>query len=400
MSAVMNVKTSVSESSRVVSRQALEDVLKPIATARGLPNAMYTSDSAFVEERKHIFSMGWVCIGFASDVESQGDAHPVSLAGMPLLMIRQKSGAIEVFHNVCRHRGFQLVQEPCTLRGSIVCPYHSWTYNLKGELKGTPGIGGPAKNDVEGFDRADYGLFSVRSAVWMNLVFVDLSGKAANFLDYIQPLLDRWAPYWGGRGADVYEKPVSDAGFELELNCNWKFAVENYCESYHLPWIHPDLNSYSRLEDHYHIMHDDRFAGQGSVVYAFCEQAGIELPALDEWPQAKAAEAEYIALYPNLLLGLQKDHAYGIIIEPLSETTTRERVEIWYLGDAVHSDDYANARKVVRQGWKDVFMEDIIAVEGMQKGRQSPAYDGGKFSPVMDNPTHHFHQWVANRMLV
>ena len=55
--------------------------------------------------------------------------------------------------------------------------------------------------------------------------------------------------------------------FKLNAKCNWKFAIENYCESYHLPWVHPGLNSYSKIEDHYHIQGlPNRFAGQGTVV--------------------------------------------------------------------------------------------------------------------------------------
>ncbi len=394
----MSVKVNGSERISVVPQQALGEVLRPIAQARGLPNELYTRTEAFAEERERIFASHWTCIGFSSDVASVGDARPVSLAGMPLVMIRQRGGDIGVFHNVCRHRGFQLVQQQCRLRGSIVCPYHSWTYSLEGELKGTPSIGGPGINEVDGFDKSSFGLFPVRSVVWLNMVFVDLSDRAPAFEDYIKPLLDRWQPLWGNGGVDAYKTPASNAHFELELNTNWKFAVENYCESYHLPWIHPGLNSYSRLEDHYHIMVGDHIAGQGSVVYAFCEQAGIELPSLHEWPDDRSAVAEYIALYPNVLLGLQKDHAYGIVIEPIDQTTTRERIEIWYVDEAIDGDAYANARKVVRDGWKEVFVEDIIAVEGMQKGRNSPAYDGGRFSPVMDNPTHHFHQWVARQL--
>ena len=50
------------------------------------------------------------------------------------------------------------------------------------------------------------------------------------------------------------------------------------------------------------------------------------------------------------------------------------------------------------EGWREVFGEDVGVDEGMQRGRHSPALDGGAFSPVMDRPTHHFHRWVAGRM--
>ena len=81
--------------------------------------------------------------------------------------------------------------------------------------------------------------------------------------------------------------------------------MENYCESYHLPWVHPGLNSYSRIEDHYNIVAGDWGAGQGTKVFEFSERAGIELQRFSAWPEDKLKIAEYIALFPNVLLGLQ-----------------------------------------------------------------------------------------------
>ena len=59
-----------------------------------------------------------------------------------------------------------------------------------------------------------------------------------------------------------------DSALQFDLQCNWKLAVENFCDAYHLPWVHPGLNAYSRIEDHYNIELDGRFAGQGTRVYA------------------------------------------------------------------------------------------------------------------------------------
>jgi choline monooxygenase len=89
--------------------------------------------------------------------------------------------------------------------------------------------------------------------------------------------------------------------------CNWKLAVENYCESYHLPWVHPGLNSYSRLEDHYNIVAPRSFSGQGTTVYApaLGDAAFPDFPGLPaKWDTA----AEYVALYPNVLFGVHRDH--------------------------------------------------------------------------------------------
>ena len=75
-------------------------------------------------------------------------------------------------------------------------------------------------------------------------------------------------------------------------------------------------------------------------------------------------------------------------------------MEVYYVGDkAAYSDEYKSLRKQNYELWYKVLSEDIKAVEGMQEGRNSPAYNGGNFSPVMDNPTHSFHQWVAKNLV-
>jgi len=163
-----------------------------------------------------------------------------------------------------------------------------------------------------------------------------ISKTAAPFEDYASKLLERWkehdTPLYAGGGKSA---------FTLDVKTNWKLAVENYCESYHLPWIHPGLNAYSRLEDHYHIEEPGAFSGQGTYVYRqMVGDGGETFPDFGGLSEFWDEGAEYV-----------------------------------------------------------VFEEDIFVVEGMQKGRHGPHFDGGKFSPVMDNPTHVFHEWAANQIL-
>ena len=104
--------------------------------------------------------------------------------------------------------------------------------------------------------------------------------------------------------------------------------------------------------------------------------------------------AEYIALYPNVLLGAQRDHAFAIILEPVSHDRTIEHIHLYYA--APTTDESMRAKNATQ--WKTVFEEDIGVVEGMQRGRAAPGFDGGRFSPAMDSPTHCFHDWVAGRL--
>ena len=156
----------------------------------------------------------------------------------------------------------------------------------------------------------------------MDLVFVNLSGDAATFADYIRPLEVRWSEFLGVDGLNEARVASNDERMELTLNCNWKLAVENYCESYHLPWVHPGLNSYSRIEDHYNIVAGDWGAGQGTKVFEFSERAGIELQRFSAWPEDKLKIAEYIALFPNVLLGLQNDHIFVMLLLPSTHART------------------------------------------------------------------------------
>ena len=377
---------------------SLDAVLQPIEKANGLPNVAYTSDEFLVREREQVLGTSWAGLSFASDLPKKGYAKPVNFMGLPLVILRNKKDEIKVFHNVCSHRGMILVHEEMEVQGALRCKYHSWSYNLDGELKGTPHFGGIGEQRVDGFNHCEHGLKPVRSVVWMDIIFINLSGDAPAFEDYIKPLTQKWQPFVGDHGLDRIRRPLSGEGMLIEVKSNWKLAVENYCESYHLPWIHPTLNIYSKLEDHYHIMYGEDFSGQGSHAYRLFGEAGTALPQFPEWDQDKLEQAEWISFYPNVLLGLQADHAFTLIIEPIACNRSVEHLRVYYVGDEALTNEHVENRNAVLESWRVVFSEDIDAVEGMQRGRQSPGYNGGVFSPFMDNPTHHFHQWVARKL--
>ena len=162
--------------------------------------------------------------------------------------------------------------------------------------------------------------------------------------------------------------------------------------------MHPALNTYSRLEDHYNVLGHESFSGQGSLAYRLSDVAGTKLPRFEHWPSDKLHHAEYYSLYPNVLLGFQADHAFAIILTPIGPDSTREELRISFVGDGATHDAYQASRAATLEAWRVVFSEDVFAVEGMQQGRASPGYQGGVFSPEMDQPTHHFHAWVAARL--
>ncbi|MEL6621197.1 MAG: aromatic ring-hydroxylating dioxygenase subunit alpha [Pseudomonadota bacterium] len=373
-----------------MDQSKLNAVRQPIQHAHGLPNAHYTDPGVFAEERSVLLMSGWAGLAVAADVPEPGDARPIDFAGMPLLLIRDKFGTVRVFHNICRHRGMILVDAPRRIEGAIRCPYHSWCYGTDGRLVSTPHVGGPGQNTADGIDKATLGLVEVRSHVWMDVVWINMGGDAPAFEDVNADLIARWAEF------DVpLHHGGADSRFLLEVNCNWKLAVENYCESYHLPWVHPDLNTYSRLEDHYHIEAPDRYSGQGTLVYRqLTGTDGRTFPDFDGLDPKWDTAAEYITAYPNVLLGVHRDHAFAIVLLPQGPGRTQENIHLYY----ARPDTDPTLRAANTAQWKKVFEEDIFVVEGMQRGRHAPAFDGGRFSPAMDGPTHLFHGWVAARI--
>ena len=238
---------------------------------------------------------------------------------MPLIILRDKDKKVRVFHNVCSHRGFKILDKPCSLKNVLRCPYHSWAYDFKGKLVATPHIGGLNIHESEKFDKSKSNLKEVRSKVWMDIIFININNNEIEFNEYIKPLEARWSKFISKE--DQYSLIHSkDYGyFNLNVKSNWKFAIENYCESYHLPTIHPELNKVSNISDHYHIQGlPNRFAGQGSKKYVKLIKGNKTFDNFKNWPKDLSKNSEYIALFPNVMIGLHIDHFYAFWLEPIS----------------------------------------------------------------------------------
>jgi len=383
-------KESLGDASSIASKP-----LQPV----GLPAQAYTSTGYLEQERRSVFSQQWVCVGLASDVASAGDVYPTEVAGIPIVLVRDgrkgshsRAGAstLRAFHNVCRHRGLQLVTKACNIQGNLRCPYHSWTYKLDGRLKSTPHFGGYYQDNCEGFERADKGLIPIRCQQWLDLVFVNLSGDAPPLEERLQPVTDRWSGY------DLSLLRREPREVNLHCNANWKLAVENFSESYHLGWAHPALNALSQMEDHFAFEVGDVHVGQGSLVYNSGAIAGKSLPTFPNLQAMnKQTVAEYITVFPNLMLGVHPDYFLVFIVNPLAPDKSSERMVFYFVGDESMTPENEALRHLPIDLWKETNDEDIDMIERMQSGRRSPGFDGGCFSPVLEKPVYRFQQKIA-----
>lgn len=366
------------------------DLRATLEASRGFPGRFFTDESVFDIERKQLLPGTWWCAGLSADVPARGDLRGVTAFGLPLLLARDKD-ALRVFHNVCSHRGAVLVEGEVSGQVRIVCPYHAWTYSLSGELLRTPHVAGADKHETECFDRAKLGLREVPSCEWAGHVFVDLHGTAPPFKEWIAPVAKRL-------GNVDWSQLRRDASLSrrLDVSANWKIVVENFVESYHLPWVHRKLNSVNPMADHYQILGGHSFIGQGSVAYEGTQNAGSELPLF-----AGIDRSRYEALYifPNLILSPLADLCFSIILEPQSAQRTHERVEFFFAGDEAMAPAYAQARETQAAFIVEVNAEDVQIVERVHRGRLSPAFTGGQFSGGQEETSLHLQKLIAARML-
>ena len=376
-----------------LTREAYNAVTRPIGEALGLPNEAYTSETFLNQEYEEILGKNWIGIAFDDDVPSKGDIFPLQAAGQPLIVLRDQQHQIRVFHNVCRHRGARLIDKPCSNKRRIICPYHAWAYGLDGELTATPNFKGPEKPELVSFPKGTQDLVEVRSAVWNHVVMINLSGDAVPLNQWTATLDARWASY------DLQNTVSGDSithEITYEFNSNWKLTLENFLESYHLPMVHPTLNSYSPLSDH-RVVVDNLIMGQVSLNYQ-PDDDGKGLPGFQGLPQERQTSAEYLLLFPNLMLSVTPDHYRVTLVTPISAEVTHQRWRFFFVGKESGNAEFARARDAIVERVDSYTQEDIAILEKLQAGRHSRAYDGGRFSPYHETTTHHFQKLIAHSL--
>mgnify|MGYP000903162768 CR=1 FL=1 len=208
--------------------QALaQNVAVPFERARAMPPDVYTSQAFLQQELEQIFAKDWFCVGRADALAKPGDYLTVELAGQPVIVLRGADGGVSAMSNVCLHRMSTLLLGRGHVR-SIVCPYHAWTYDLDGTLKGVPLVDKFAEDPR----CADRNLKPVALDVWNGFVFVHLGEQPEPLLTFLGPVASILEPYDFGGMTLVEDQTV-------HLDCNWKAVVDNFSELYHVDYLHP-----------------------------------------------------------------------------------------------------------------------------------------------------------------
>ena len=148
------------------------NVATPFGEAHAMPKSVYTSEKFLAAEMEHIFSREWYCVGRASGLANPGDYVTFELANQPLMVVRGMDGTLRCQSNVCLHRMSTLLEGRGNKR-IITCPYHGWSYETDGKLRGAPAMQGN-----QGFCKENYRLPQVKCEVWLGWVMVSLNPDA------------------------------------------------------------------------------------------------------------------------------------------------------------------------------------------------------------------------------
>ena len=332
-----------------------------------LPRWTYRNPEFFELEIEHLFKPNWMLVGHVSDVAAPGAFLTFEGFGERALVIRGDDGRLRAFHNVCRHRGAMLLDQP---RGhchhAISCPFHGWTYDIRGNL-----ISVPARHTFEHLDLEANGLVPLELEIWMGFVFVRFRAGGASMQETMAPVEHLIAPY---RVEEMAALPGT--GFLQRRPYNWKIIHDIDNEGYHVPVGHPALQQlYGPTYRDTHVGGipvstghiNDRRAKSWSV-----RNYQDLLPRFEHLPEENQKLWLYIGIFPNAVVGLYPDSIECYMTLPRSPDST------WFLGRAYALQDSRRTINAVRYLNRRINYytdrEDEQFVRAMQDGLRSSAF--------------------------
>ncbi len=335
---------------------------QPLAQACALPARCYTDPHAGERDRVAVLARGWQLAARESELACPGDHTLAEVAGVPLVLVRDREGVLRALHNVCRHRAGPLAACAGSGLERLSCRYHGWTYALDGRLLGAPGMA-----RVPGFDPREIRLPQARLACWQGLVFVCLDAAAPAFAEVVE-------------GIDARLGGVSLAAMRPErrvvyrVDCDWKLYVDNYLEGYHVRCVHPglsgllDAQAYATTLSRWHSLQAspldsaDALYGSGEALYWF--------------------------IYPNTMINLLPGRLQTNRVLPDGPGRCTVVFDYAYLPGQ------ADPQRVAADlAFSDtVQAEDAAICAAVQRGMASGSWPPGRLNPAQEQGVWHFHE--------
>ena len=366
-----------------------------------LPANVYFEPARFDAELRAIWYRNWIFACRSSDLAETKCYRLVRIGTQEILILRDEDGQLQAFHNTCRHRGSALcTSDSGRLKGRlIVCPYHAWSYSLKGELVRAPSAALPAD-----FQKADFPLYRVAVEEWRGFVFVNLdenprSGVAETF-DEASVDLGNW--------------PLEDMRlghrFSKRMACNWKIFWENFNECLHCPGVHPELSNLvpiygrgmmDRHDDPDWTEHKDsalpeHSGGLRSGAQSWSADGEARLARFSALTNAEAATGQSYATHlPSMFIVGHVDYVRTVRLMPIGPEET-ELIAEWYFPPDQQPPAKAEIDNIVSFG-ELVLQQDAAICEINQRGLRSIRHEQGVLLPE-EYELRRFHQWVGEQM--
>jgi glycine betaine catabolism A len=339
--------------------------------ARTLAGNFYTSPEVFTLERERIFTSRWVCVGREQEIAEPGAFMIREVAGESLIVLRDRSGEVRAFFNVCRHRGTRICTEDSgRFSQTIQCPYHAWTYALDGKL-----VGAPSMDGTPGFDKGEFPLHKVNIANWEGFLFVDLAATPEPFEETFAPILDRFARY---------RMPTLNAvrRIDYDIVANWKLIFQNYSECYHCPTAHPQLVKISPADSGENDLTSGPFLG-GFMTIVGADGMSTNGKAcailVGDLSSEDLRRVYYYSIFPNMLLSLHADYVMVHILHPIAPDRTKIECSWLFHPEAASHPGFDPDAGV--SFWDVTNRQDWRLCELSQLGVASRVYTPGPYSP-------------------
>nr|OQO23825.1 hypothetical protein B0A51_08147 [Rachicladosporium sp. CCFEE 5018] len=324
------------------------------ATVRALPSSWYTSAEIYAIERRAIFSKRWLFMTHRSRFKEAGDFLRYEFAGFDVNIVLDRSGKINAFHNVCRHRAYPVIEAKEGNKKILSCRYHGWSYGLDGKLAKAPLF-----QDFPDFDKSANGLLPVHVHIdCNNFIYINLDASPTPILwskDFDS--VDRQARFADITFAD-YEL---DHTYEMQGHYNWKLLADNFNECYHCKTTHVDIPTFFTIDSHDldakdgHMQHDSGTTEEQ-------RRKGLSLSTTYFFPNASMNVTPHFMMLQKFL--------------PSSATESRMSYEI-YRNKKSSEHDF----KLISEMYARVMAEDKDLCAGQQKNLDAGVYEAGELHP-------------------
>ncbi len=344
-----------------------------LRNARHLPGYVYTSPEIYQREKETIFMKDWLCVGRMEEVENPGDYMALRIMDEPVIVARDNDGNVGAFANVCRHRGVEVASGVGNTQ-EFSCPYHGWLYDLQGKL-----VGAPYMKEAEGFDPENCRLKPLQFGEWRGWMFVNFDADAG-------PLDGFVAEYEREFAFLQHDKTRLATKHVVNLDCNWKFVVENLQDFYHVQVLHLDtFGAHINIDDF--VFNVKENGGFSSFYDAAPDTPNSEslfgqMPWLADKPMSFAYTG-YLA--PNFHIFGRVDESHPMVIWPLAPDKTR--IIVYHVFPAEHFEqpDFMDKARVYHDFLVTVLEEDREMVNSLQRGMNSKMFEPGRLSRMEVN---------------